>query len=129
MSTFWSVADPTNQAAVFCLRAAASTLYIQNTGTPTVINGNDGTLQPTKSGLVSCQNAVRKRALSWGAAGQSVTGDGLSVGTAAFGGSMGAAGVTIGGSSTGTLPFYGTVRRLEMGSKQPLDAFIISRTA
>lgn len=80
----------------------------QNSSVTSVVIG-DGTTVVTKSGLSSALTGVRKRASSWGALGQVITGDGATVSSGAFDGDMGSTAIAIGSNSSGGNHFIGSV--------------------
>src|SRR3990167_4642545 len=87
----------------------------------TTIRTFDGTTAVTKSGLTSLTTGVRKRAVSWGA-DLTITGDGATVATGAFDGSMGAgATIQVGGIGTGT-EWYGTMKNVRIWTSQVPNA-------
>ena len=100
-------------------------------GPPTEIYTYDGTTIPGKTGLTSMATAVRKRASSWGGAGLSITGDGATVATGAFDGTMGAGGgnISIGHDNSGNLSWNGTIRNVRIWTTQLSDGQLQAMTA
>jgi hypothetical protein len=88
LSTNYTI-SPANVAAL-AATMNGQMLAVGVGGAATGITVFDGNSSTTKSGLSSMNTAVRKRASSWGLAGQMVTGDGAAPGVAAFDGTMGA---------------------------------------
>jgi hypothetical protein len=80
----------------------------------------DGVTLNSKTALTNMSTAVRKRASSWGAAGQQITGDGLIPQVAAFDGTMGAGpNIEIGFTGAGN-QWSGTIRNVQLFSQQIL---------
>jgi len=77
----------------------------------------DGTNLFSKTGLTSMVGAARKRASSWGVAGQFVTGDGAAPATAAFDGNIGSTVIYI-GTNTSANQWFGTIRNVRIGTTQ-----------
>ena len=122
LSSEWTTGAGAHVAVGF-LPSSVGVLYV-STGIPsTSIRSGDGTAATTKGGLTSMATAARKRASSWGAAGQSATGDGATVATAAFDGDMGSTAIGIGieGDGAGS-EWFGTIRNVRIWTRQLTDA-------
>lgn len=114
-SVIWSGAAPSTPVL---LNNGASTLLYMATN-PTTYKMDDGTNTATKT-LTNANTGVRKRAGSWGSA-LNLTGDGAAVTSATFDGAMTNTNISIGSTSAGTAPFYGTVKNLRIWKRQLTD--------
>jgi len=98
---YGEIKTPVGSATRTFVSVGDSTTSVNNIQT-TQWRVNDGTTVVTKSGLSDITTAKRKRAVSWGGAGLSVTGDGLAPETGAFDGAFGSgATITIGTALNG----------------------------
>lgn len=90
----------------------------------------DGTLVVSRGGLTDMSTAVRKRGSSWGPAGQVVTGDGASVSTGAFDGTMGPQDnpLFIGCNTGGGNTWNGTIRNVTIWPYQFSNAQLQQQT-
>jgi hypothetical protein len=95
----------------------------------TTIICRDGTNVVTKTGLTSLDGTVRKRASSWGAAGQAITGDGAAPQTGAFDGAITDTGIGIGSTPTGSNWAFGTIKNVRIFQRQFSDAALAAMTA
>lgn len=130
-STQWSA---NSSSALIATSGAAE--WVLGTGpsaTPnqlsTAISIRDGTSTITKSGLSDMATATRKRISSWGAAGLSVSGDGVTPQTGAFDGSEGSAGIGIGCRTSGDIQWFGTIKNVAIWQQQLSDAQLQALTA
>lgn len=98
--------------------AATHPLYCANGAPATRISMFDGTTNLDKSSLTSLVTGIRKRASSWGALGQVVTGDGATVATAAFDGNIGSTAIGIGCTGAGGSSFNGTLKNVHIWRTQ-----------
>lgn len=95
----------------------------------TVASIFDGTNTVTISGLTSKLNAVQKVASSWGPAGLSVTGNGLTPITGSFDGSIGGvAALGVGGVGDAS-DLYGTVKNIHIWTQKFSDVQLQAFTA
>lgn len=93
-------------------------LGVPDTAPPTDILVRDGTTVIEKGSLSSMTTGSRKRVSSWGATGQSITGDGLTPATGVFDGDMGSTTLDIGNQAAGGNNWFGTIRNLRIWNKQ-----------
>lgn len=131
-SGYAEISRTSNGSSLVCTYVGINTARILaiNAGAPTSITVFDSTNQAFKVGLTSCFNVARKRASSWGAAGQSVGGDGVAVGTSVFDGSMGSgATIGIGHNSGGITQINGTIKNVRLWTRQLTDAELVLMTA
>lgn len=98
-----------------------------NGGTTTAFSQFNTATSNTKSGLDDISTGVRKRAGSWGAAGLSITGNGLSPATAVFDNNFGSTNISIGHAS-GAEQWFGTIRNVRILTVQVPDAVLQSWT-
>ena len=103
------------------LSVSTHMLFSANT-VPTTVIASDGTTNATKTGLTDMSTGVRKRASSWGGTGQSITGDGVTVATAAFDGSMNSTIISIGCRGDGGAGWGGTIKNVRIWQTQLSDA-------
>jgi hypothetical protein len=96
---------------------------------PTTYICRDGTTVVSKSGLTSAFGSVQKRANSWGATGQNVTGNGAAPANGAFDGDAGSTGIGIGCTPGGTNQWWGTVKNARIWQRQLADSVLQSLTA
>jgi hypothetical protein len=89
----------------------------------------DGTTSLAKTGLSSMNTAARKRAGSWGAGGQFVTGDGAAPTNSAFDGAMGAGANLEIGHDSGANQWNGTIKNLRIYPTQLSNAQLQALTA
>lgn len=128
LGTEWTTS--TNNIAVATSGVATGQiLSLGASSASTVIRSFDGTTTATKSGLSDMATGIRKRAVSWGAVGQQITGDGAAVVTAAFDGSMGAGANIDIGHANGASQWGGTIRNVRSYPKQPSIATLSGWTA
>jgi len=109
----------TSAAVTFGTTNLGHPLAIASTQAVTAIVCTDSTASASKTGLTSMFTAVRKRASSWGAAGQIITGDGAAVATAAFDGTMGETltAIKVGCGNTGN-QWNGTIKNFKVWTTQ-----------
>jgi hypothetical protein len=117
LSTNYSAAGSSVCEAI-AATSSGRIMYLNATDVSTVIKMFDATTVTQKSPLTDMNGVVRKRASSWGAAGQQITGDGLAPGVGAFDGTMGSgAGIEI-GHSAGINQLNGTIRNVKIFPSQ-----------
>jgi hypothetical protein len=116
-------------ASPFVGFTTVSTNSLRQPTAATQISINDGANNVTKTGLSTTVGNVRKRAGSYGAAGMSVTGEGLAVATGSFDGFLGNTAIAIGSATNGTVPLNGTVKNVRVWQTQLTDAVLVSITA
>jgi hypothetical protein len=107
----------------------ADVLSVFTGNASTTISTNDATTVVTKSGLTNLYAGIRKRAVSWGVAGRSITGDGAVVASGAFDGSMGATTIGIGNAGSGTLQWNGIIKTVQISRTQLSDSALQNKTA
>lgn len=126
LSTIWST-NGTSVAMTFG-NTNGRMLYSPSLAS-TQIQMFDGTAAVVKTGLTDMNTGSRKRASSWGTAGQSITGDGAAVATGTFDGSM-SAGATIElGNMVGSSQWFGTLKNIRLWQRQLPDATLQAITA
>lgn len=103
--------------------------YVPSGMANTVIRQNDSTTSCTKSGLTSLATGIRKRASSWGATGQSITGDGAVVAAAVFDGTIGAAGIISIGNVNGSSQCNGIIKSIRIYGTQLPNSTLQALTA
>jgi hypothetical protein len=91
----WANGGVQNYSYLTLGAGVAGSFWMNNATAPTTGGAYDGTNVLNKAGLSNLFNAVGKRAVSWGAAGMSSTGDGLAPATSAFDGIFGTAAGTV----------------------------------
>lgn len=121
VTTEWAQLSPSNGCVVGFV-ANAGPLMAFNTAMATAIGSFDGTTVCQKTGLTSMATAARKRAGSWGAAGQLVTGDGAACTTTAFDGDIGSTALAIGCGSGGGVNWFGAIKNVRLWLAQLSDA-------
>jgi hypothetical protein len=104
-------------------------LWNPNGVASTNIRTFDGANQAIKGGMTDMSTAVRKRASSWGAAGQFVTGDGAAPATAAFDGTMGDGVVLEIGNTADGSQWNGTIKNVRIYPTQLTSAQLQALTA
>lgn len=115
----WSVGVPASVVAIgFDTSAVGAPLFVGTAANSSSISINDGTSSVTKSGLSQLTSASGKRVSSWGAAGKLITGEGATVASGAFDGSMGSAGIGIGCGTGGAVNWFGTLKNIGIYSEQ-----------
>jgi hypothetical protein len=121
LGTEWATVGALSIAIRFS--SAGFVLFVTTSDVATSIQISDNTDNATKQSLTSMLTAVRKRASSWGAAGIVATGDGATVATATFDGSMDATQteIQIGGDPVNALNWFGTLRNVRIWTSQLPD--------
>jgi hypothetical protein len=127
LSTNWTVA----QGNRFAIATGAAGRVIFGLGaTPsTSIAEGDGSASFQKVGLTDMSTAMRKRASSWGAGGQMMTGDGAAPATGAFDGTMGSGASIEIGHSAGASQWSGTIRNVQLRLLQVTSVQLQALTA
>lgn len=116
ISTLWS--GNSSGTNIVVNTGATSSLYIASGQAVTTISCNDGPTAVTKTGLSSVATAIRKRASSFGAAGQLLTGDGATVQTGTFDGAIANTAIAIGCTTSSALQLFGTIRNARIWTTQ-----------
>lgn len=110
LSTLWGTSQPANNVAV-AASLNARLIYNGSSVAATQVSMFDSTTVVSKTGLTNMSTGVRKRASSWGALGQIITGDGAAVASGLFDGAMGVGTtIDIGHADNGAAPFFGTIK-------------------
>lgn len=130
LTSEWTAANPAaNDVAISIGSAAAGWLFGNTPDVSTTVSTFDGTTTLKKTGLSDLSTGVRKRIASWGATGQSITGDGLSVSVGAFDGVYGN-NTQIGiGHGAGGNQWFGTIKNIMISQSQLTDAQLSALTA
>jgi hypothetical protein len=128
LSTLWSAASGATNTAVGFDASGFGPMFVPNLAS-TVIRMSDGTTANPKTGLTDMSTGIRKRASSWGT-GQSITGDGATVATAAFDGTIaGTVSIAIGSNTSGAVNWFGTIKNGRIWKRQLPDATLQAITA
>jgi hypothetical protein len=128
LMTTQAVAAP---ATVFiAISSNGYALWLQNGDASTAIATSDGSNNAVKTGLSDMRTGPRKRASSWGPAGQRVTGDGLAVGTQTLdaNGLGPAANLYVGGLAADNKP-YAPMKNVRIWQRALPDVQLQSLTA
>jgi hypothetical protein len=112
LTTQWKTA-PANMVAIGLNNTSAPFIAFA-AGVSTTVGMYDGTTVNQKTALTDMSTGARKRISSWGGSAMSITGDGATPATAAFDGTMGNVAIAIGTDTSGTLPWSGTIRNVQI---------------
>ena len=124
LSTLWSLWSTVGASAYAINVSGNARLLYNSEGASTVISMYDSATAVSKAGLLAMATGVRKRASSWGATGQSITGDGASPGTGLFDGAMG-----LGATINIGVVWYGYIKNIRIWKTQLPDATLQTLTA
>jgi len=103
--------------------------YMGRAGNTTSCTIYDGTTTVTKSGLTDTSTAIRRRATSWGSSGLFVTGDGASLASGSFDGTMSVVGALGIGGAGDAGNFSGTIKNVQIWQVQLTDGALQALTA
>lgn len=104
----------------------AALIYLNSATARTTINNFDGTNAIGLTGLSNVSVAIRKRAASWGPAGQFLSGDGIVSSAGTFSGSMGTIATifAVGNAVNGLAGLFGFIRNVSIWGSQLPDIFL-----
>lgn len=130
ISTDWSTdpADNGDGAQFIGAVGSIALLRVNVSAAATTIIMYDGTNAPEKTGLSSTATGVRTRAVSWGAGGISITGDGASTATGSFDGSTNATAISVGCATTGIFQMGGAIKNVRVWITKLTDAQLVTIT-
>jgi hypothetical protein len=128
-NTNWATSDPVVNHGVISYRSGSISMFLNNNSPPTHFRMSDSTTNVQKSAISNANGVTRKRAVSWGAAGQFVTGDGAASATGAFDGTFGSASTAIGCEAAGGTPLFGCFLRHTLWKTQYTDGQLQALTS
>jgi len=118
LGTFWTTSPVGQSLAVSFGGSTGAPLTASGSSAATALSIFDGTTVTQKTSLSSMATGVRKRASAWGGAGILITGDGLTVASAAFDGAMPSTTIEVGCAAGGTNQWNGTIKNVRIWQTQ-----------
>jgi hypothetical protein len=120
LGTEWTAAS--GNVIPIGLDTGVNSLFFRgNGGADTALAINDGTNTVSKTGLSQFSTGTRKIVGSWGDVGLVITGDGLTVSTGTFDGTMPSTALAIGSNTAGGNNWFGTIKNVRIWTSQLPD--------